>query len=75
MNVVLNGHYSRSVCINTGDPQGSIPRPTSFLIFINDHPNVICFQLLIYADDTNTYSCLKSKFVWLNKIQLAVDLE
>lgn len=35
-----------------------------FLIFVNDLPDVISDQLVIYADDINIYSCINSKY-WL----------
>lgn len=72
MNVVLNGHSSRSLCINV--PQGSILRPTLFVIFLNDLPDVVSSQLCINADDTTLYSCL-NKSDQLDKVKLAADLK
>ena len=46
----LDGKSSQEHLVNAGDPQGSILRPTLFLLSINDLPDdIICN---IYADDT-----------------------
>lgn len=49
MNVFLNGHSSRSICINAGFPLSCIFGLTLFLIFIDDLLDVISFQLDNYA--------------------------
>ena len=40
--------------VNAEVPQGSILGPTLFLLYVNDHPDVIC-NTAIYTDDTTLY--------------------
>lgn len=72
MKVMLNGVIFRSFHTNVGFPQGPILGLMLFLIFIND---VISFQLDIYAGDTTIYSCLSSKTIRSDKVNLAAALE
>ena len=53
---VLDGKSSQEYPVYDGVPQGSIPEPTPFLLYINDlHDNIIC-DIANYADDTTLYS-------------------
>jgi hypothetical protein len=51
VNVSVNGAMSRSVEPTSGVPQGSVLGPTLFKIFVNDLPNEVGLECLLYADD------------------------
>ena len=55
---VVNGSLSKICSLGCGAPQGTIPGPLLFLIYINDLPNCLSFcQPRMYADDTHiTYA-------------------
>ena len=54
--VVLNGQCSSWVDIRAGVPQGSIPGPLLFLIYVNDLPNGLKSECKLFADDTSLFS-------------------
>ena len=63
--VVLDGKPSQEYPVNAGAPQGSIPGPKLFLLYINDLSDVIC-DIAIYTDDTTLYSnCDQASNLWL----------
>ena len=54
--MVLGGKSSQEYLVHVGVPEGSILRPTFFLLYINGLPdNRICNNAT-YADDTTLYS-------------------
>ena len=55
LRVVLNGKSSQEYAVNAGVPQGSILGPTYILLYINDLPDDVIFNIGIYADDTTLY--------------------
>ena len=73
--MVLDGKSSLEYPVNAGVPQGSIPGPTLFPLYINDLPdNVVC-DIAIYADDTTLYSkCDQASDLW-QQLALSSELE
>ena len=52
LSVVLHGKFSQEYPVNLGLPQGSIPGPTPFLLYIKDILDDVICNIPIYADDT-----------------------
>ena len=50
--VNIKNKYSNVTNINCGVPQGSILGPLLFLLYVNDMPQAVDCELLLYADDS-----------------------
>ena len=53
--VVLDGESSEEVKVTSGVPQGSVLGPLLFLLYFNDLPENIQYQVRLFADDTAVY--------------------
>ena len=76
--VEVSGQVSEWFVINRGVPQGSVPGPILFNLFLNG-PFFSCIKCYIanYADDNHLYnanSCIKSWYVTLKTTQMFVCL-
>ena len=75
LRVVLDGKSSQEYPVNAGVPQRSILGPTLFLLYINDFPDDVICNIVIYADDTTLYSkCDQASDLW-QQLELASELE
>ena len=72
--MVLDDNSSQDYPTNAVLSPGSILGPTSFLLYINELPDVLC-DIAIYADDTTFYSkCDQASDLW-QQLELASELE
>ena len=75
LHVVLHGKSSQECLVNAGVPQGSTLGPELFLLYINDLPDDVICNLVIYTDDTTLYSkCDQASDLW-QQLELASELE
>ena len=75
LQVVLDGKSSQEYPVNAGVPQSSILGPTLFLLYINDLPDDVVCDIVIYADDTTLCSkCNRASDLW-QQLELASELE
>ena len=73
--MVQDGKFSQEYPVNAGVPQGSILGPTLFLLYINDLPDDVICDIVIYAFDTTLCSkCDQASDQW-QQLELAFELE
>ena len=73
--MVLDGKGSEEYLVNAGVSQGSILDLTLFLLYINDRPDDVMFDIAIYANDTTLCSkCDQASDLW-QQLELASELE
>ena len=57
------------------NPQGSIPGPTLFLLFLNDPPDDLICNIAICEDDTTLYCKCDQASDLRQQLELASELE
>ena len=73
--MVLEGKSSQEYPVNAGIPKGSILGPTLLLLYINDFPDDVICNIVIYADDTTLYSkCDQASDLW-QQLELTSELK
>ena len=73
--MVLDGKSSQEYLLNARVPQGSILGPAPFLLYINDHHDIVICHIAIYAEDITLRSkCDQASDLW-QQLELASKLE
>ena len=60
---------------SAGVPQGPIVGPTLFLLYMNDLPDDVIYDITIYADDTILYSKYDQASDPWQQLELVSELE
>ena len=70
---MVNGHFSEFEDVASGVPQGSVLGPLLFTIYVpNDLPSCVNSTLLLFADNTKLFHCIKSNFD-IDQLQRDID--
>ena len=75
LRVILDTKSSQEYPVNTGVPQGSILGPTLFLLYINDLPDDVIYNIAICADDTTLYCNCDQGSDLSQQLELASEVE
>ena len=70
--VILNGVTSSWKPIMSGVPQGSIPGPLLFIVFINDLPDNLVCNPKLFADDVSLIAVMHDKHICTSNLRDAL---
>ena len=73
--MILNWRSSQEYPVNAGIPQGFILGPTLFMLYTNNLPDVVIYNIAIYADDMILYSKRDQASDLWQQLELASELE
>ena len=60
--VLINDSFPQLSPVTSGVPQGSVLGPLLFTIYVNElAPSCVSSSLLMFADDTKLFRCIRSK--------------
>ena len=68
----FNGSFSQLSDVTSGVPQGSVLGPLLFTVYVNDLPPCVNSLLLLFADDTKLFRCIRSE---MDIVQLQHDID
>ena len=71
----MKGNSSQEYPANAGVPQGSILGLTFFLLYINDFPDDVIYNIAVYADDITLYSKCDQSSDLSQQLELAPETE
>ena len=70
--VLINNSFSPLSPVTSGVPQGSVLGPLLFTIYVNDLLSCVSSSLLMFADDTKLFRCIRSE---MDIAQLQHDID
>ena len=75
LRVGMKGNSPQEYPANAGVPQGSILGLTFFLLYINDFPDDVIYNIAVYADDITLYSKCDQSSDLSQQLELAPETE
>ena len=59
--ILLDETHSTTCSVNSGLHQGTVLGPLLFLLFINDHPDIVKFNARLFVDECLLYRVINTK--------------